>query len=817
MSHLEDSIRKRQLSVVYASGFRQRFLRGMVTHDLVQRGLDFDSAYAVANTIRDRLANRDEVETVELRDLIQQELEKLYGPELSPALRDPARPAPTIRVNYRDQEQPFSRGLLARSIEAAGVDLDRAYGIVTELEAQLRSERTASLPSSEIVRRVGELIERLEGTDAARRYRMVRRLHHLSKPLILYIGGATGTGKSTLALELAPLLRIQRVNATDTIRQVMRMVFTRSILPALHSSSFEAADPREPGTQDEVPGSLHDPEYAQLLIDTFEEQATRVCVGVRAVVDRALAENTSVLIEGVHLHPAIVPFPDLDGLAYQVPLFLSTLNEETHRARFLARARTTGRRAERYLENFDAIRFLHDHLLQQIEAHERPLLDTSASEPNAGQTLRVVTGILERQAPFLASDDLEEPSASAPTLLVVIDGLADRPTADLGGRTPLQAARTPTFDRLAREGRSGLAEVAGPGGIADTAAGTLALLGQSPLSLHRGPAEAIGAGFELTGDDIALRGNLATVDDAGIILDRRAGRIREGTEELVSAIDGMTLPGEFADVTVRVKPGSEHRVAVMVRGNGLSPDIRGSDPGEGVAGPPLTPRPLDRADDSAVYTAKALALFEQGARAVLAAHPLNRARMAADLPPANAILTRGPGRIHRLLPLEEGGVPLRITCIGGDQTVLGLARMLGASTISSPEMTANLDSNVDAKFTAAEDALHHNNLVLIHLKGADIAAHDRRPDLKVQYLERVDGSLGRLLDAYNGPLRVVIASDHATLSENGQHASDPVPVVIWGEGVESDTVETYDEESATRGALQTFPMQRLLTLLFRLS
>ena len=812
----EESTRKKQLLVVCSAGIRQRFLRGMVTHDLVQRGLDFDSAYAVAKTIRDRLADREEVSTSELRDLIQEELEKLLGSDLSAALRDPARPAMDISVINRDQEQPFSRGLLARSIEAAGVGLDRAYRVVTELDAELRAEKVESLVSAEIVRRVVELLERLEGKEAARRYRMLRRVHKLSRPLVIYIGGATGTGKSTLALELAPLLRIHRVSATDTIRQVMRMVFTPSILPALHSSSFEAAEPHEPGTIDEL--SFHDPEYAQRLIETFEEQATRVCVGVRAVVERALAENMSILVEGVHLLPDVVPFADLRGLAYQVPLYLATLKEETHRARFLARARTSGRLAERYLENFDSIRFLHDYILQQIEAHERPLLDTSTAAPTVGQTLRLVTGILEREAPFLASGDLEEGPASGPVLLLIIDGLADRPVRALAGRTPLQAAETPTFDRLASEGRSGLGDVVAEGVVGDTAAGTLALLGQSPLSVSRGPVEAAGAGFVLAPEDVALRANLATIDEKGIVLDRRAGRIREGTEELARAIDKLALPGEFSGVTVRVKPATEHRLAIVLRGNGLSPAIHGSDPGEGATpGAPLVPRPMDVADEKAAFTAAALECFEEQARKVLADHPVNQEREKHNLPLANSIITRGAGRIHALLPLEVGGVPLKVSCVGGDRTILGLARMVGAGTCTTEKMTANLDTDLEAKFAAAEEALGKSNLVMLHVKGADIAAHDRRPDLKAQFLEKVDAALAGLLESHEGPLRLVVASDHATLSESGQHAADPVPVMIWGNGVEADDVEAFDEQSASGGSLQRFPLQRLLGQLFQLS
>ena len=131
-------------------------------------------------------------------------------------------------------------------------------------------------------------------------------------------------------------------------------------------------------------------------------------------------------------------------------------------------------------------------------------------------------------------------------------------------------------------------------------------------------------------------------------------------------------------------------------------------------------------------------------------------------------------------------------------------------------MTANLDTDLELKFKRAQQALDSKDLVILHLKGADIAAHDRRPDLKLAYLEAVDKQLGILLDGRDGPLRVAVSGDHATLSESGQHAADPLPVVIWGDGLKADQVETYTESSVAGGRLGRFPLQTLLSRLFDL-
>lgn len=809
--------RRKPLTVVCPKGIRQRFLRGMITHDLVQRGFEFDDAYVAADAVRDHLAERDEVTTTEIRDLLQEHLEKTFGDDSQQALPEPAPSAAQRFVTKDGQRQPFSRGLLARSISAAGLDLDRAYRLVGELEQELDAEEVTVVPSQEIARRIGELLERFQGIEAAQRYRLVRRIQRLPRPLVIYLGGASGTGKSTLSLELAPLLRIYRVTATDTIRQMMRMVFSPSILPAIHSSSFEAAP--SIGQESIETESLHDPDFVERLTGTFEDQSARVQVGVRAVVERAIAENMSILVEGVHLYPPLVPFPDLEGVVYQVPLMLATTEFETHRGRFLARTRLSGRRSERYLENFGAIRVVHDFLLQQAEAHEVPLLDNTLGGPPVIRSMRLVTSLLRNRLPSLAQPTLKEQRATYPALLLIIDGLADRAVRALGGRTPLQAAATTTLDRLAKEGQCGLADPVAPGVVPDTAAGSLALFGQSPQTLKRGPVEALGAGIELTAGDVALRGNLATVDDEGRVVDRRAGRIRDESVKLAKALDRLPLPGGLdREVEVRVRPATEHRLAIVLRGKDLSSAIEGSDPGDGAPpGLPLTPRPLDPHNERAVETARILALFEQRARKVLKKHRVNRERRDQDLPPANLVLTRGAGHIHRLIPLEEAGIPLRLTCISGDRTVLGLASWLGAVTVSDSGMTANLDTDLDAKFEAARKVLKRDDLVIVHVKGADIAAHDQRPDLKVAFLEKLDGALEKFLKKVSRKLRVAVASDHATLSESGQHAADPLPVLIWGQGIEADQVETFDEQSAAAGELQRFPLQLLLGRLFELS
>ncbi len=804
----DGSSRARSTTVVRdRRGGTHPFLRGMVTHDLVQRGVPFDDAYAVARSLKDRLADRGEIESSELDEMVDAEVARVLGAELAAGLPSTAAPSeePLI-VDRHGEERPFSRGLLARSLQAAGVHGDRSYRLAIEVQSELQGEGVQRVDHSELGRRVGDVLDEREGHGTAARYRIGRRLDALPRPLVIYVSGASGTGKSSLALELAPLMRIYQVNATDSIRQVMRMVFSAAILPGIHRSSFDAGAL-----------GLSSGNERQQAISHFEEQATRVCVGVRAVVERALAENISILVEGTHLLPGLVPFSDLDGGAYQLMLVLSTLDEDIHRSRFVHRGRVSNRSTEHYLANFSAIRVVQDHLLDRAETAEIPILDTSNEGSVLHRAMRQLTGEIEQKIPWIAGS--EEITPAWPVLYLVIDGMADQPVRALGGRTPLQAASTPVLDRLAREGVCGIADPIAPGVVPDTAAGSLALLGQSPMALARGPVEALGAGIRLQPGDIALRANFATLDEEGRVIDRRAGRIREGAPDLVAALQEIRLPADpEGEVEVLVGSSTEHRVALILRGDGLSPSVTGSDPGDAaLLGPPLVPTPIDPEDVAAIRTARLLALVEKQARRILQAHAINRDRAERGLHEANVLLTRGAGRIHPLEAPAPRGRPLEFASISGDRTMPGLVGWMGGDTIREPGMTANLDSDVDRKFRRARKILSQYDFVVVHVKGADIAAHDRRPESKVEFLERVDAALGETLKRHPQPLRVVVAADHATLSESGQHSADPVPVLIWGEGVEADSVEVFDEVAAAAGRLERGPLQLLLGRAFESS
>ena len=397
-----------------------------------------------------------------------------------------------------------------------------------------------------------------------------------------------------------------------------------------------------------------------------------------------------------------------------------------------------------------------------------------------------------------------------PRLLLIIDGMGDRPINELGGKTPLQAANLPVLDQLAKEGQCGIADPVKPGIVATTVLGTLAILGYDPLNncVARGVVEALGCGMEIKPGDVAFRGNWATLDEKGKIIDRRAGRIREGTKELSTSLCGVKI----GDVCVNVGAGTEHRVAVVIRGAGLKDCISGSDPGDRFSSgiKPRHAAPLKKNDKKSLRTAKYLHLFELAARKILAFHPVNLERKSERLLPANSILTREPGQIHAFPILKRpSGLGLSGICVTGDDTILGIAKVTGMDVCKTPEMTANLDTDLNKKFEITAKLLKKYGVVVLHIKGCDIAAHNRDAEKKKDFLEKIDAELGRFLGKWPGKLRLCVTADHTTWSEEGVHTDDPVPVLLHGRGIRADSIKEFNEIQALKGQLGRFRMYKL--------
>jgi 2-phosphoglycerate kinase len=277
---------------------------------------------------------------------------------------------------------PYSKGLLARALMATGVSAVRAYELALRVEADLSASgaRTVDLDRLEDLAR--DVLGDDEGEQVVRRLRSYDDLRRLDVPLILLVGGATGTGKSTVATEVAYRLGITRVTSTDFIRQTMRAFFSEEFMPSIHHSSFEA-----------VPAGAD--ESADPILDGFLEQTRNVLVGLRAVLDRSLQEGWSIVLEGVHLVPGLLP--PIEG-ALVVHCVLEIEEPEAHAAHFWVRDATTDglRPVQRYLDALDDIRVVQTAIVERARRVGVPVVENSNIERTVGRVMELVLSSVER-------------------------------------------------------------------------------------------------------------------------------------------------------------------------------------------------------------------------------------------------------------------------------------------------------------------------------------------------------------------------------------------------------------------------------------
>ncbi|CAN5305999.1 hypothetical protein BH18ACT12_BH18ACT12_09240 [soil metagenome] len=259
-------------------------------------------------------------------------------------------------------DQPYSKGLMARALVAVGVPLGRAYELAKRLDQDLVERGEQSTDLERVEELAVEVLGEIEGSESVRRLRRFRELHELDLPVIVLVGGATGTGKSTVATEAAYRLGITRVTSTDFVRQTMRAFFSQEFMPSIHYSSFEAA------------AGLREPEQAEdPVLAGFLEQTRNVMVGVRASIERALEEGWSMVLEGVHLVPGMVP--RIEG-ALVVQCVLAIDDEDEHSTHFLVRdAGLDGSRPHaKYIERLDDIRRIQEHIVKRARRHHVPVI-----------------------------------------------------------------------------------------------------------------------------------------------------------------------------------------------------------------------------------------------------------------------------------------------------------------------------------------------------------------------------------------------------------------------------------------------------------
>jgi 2,3-bisphosphoglycerate-independent phosphoglycerate mutase len=380
--------------------------------------------------------------------------------------------------------------------------------------------------------------------------------------------------------------------------------------------------------------------------------------------------------------------------------------------------------------------------------------------------------------------DLQQP-ATTKIVLLVADGLGGLPRTP-NGKTELETAKTPNLDALARDGVCGLSTPVLPGITPGSGPGHLGLFGYDPLKyrIGRGILEALGINFQVGTKDVAVRGNFCTVDAAGKITDRRAGRpSTERCVEMCRALQEVRVPG----METFVEPVREHRFVVVFRGEGLGDHVNDTDPQQlGVL-----PLLAGGADADSMKTAEAANAFINQA-----------ARVLNDKAPTNMVTLRGFARYPKIATMQEV-YGLRAAAIAVYPMYKGLARLVGMDVIDA-------GATISTQMDALKRQWNDYDFFFIHFKYTDSTGEDGNFDAKVEMIEKLDAEVPKIR-ALN-PDVLIVTGDHSTPSKLRSHSWHPVPTLLWASTCRTDAVSEFGEAQCLRGGLDQFPAMYLMPL-----
>ena len=370
-------------------------------------------------------------------------------------------------------------------------------------------------------------------------------------------------------------------------------------------------------------------------------------------------------------------------------------------------------------------------------------------------------------------------------VLIVFDGLGGLPDEETG-KTELETAHTPYLDRLALNGICGLSDPVSPGITPGSGPGHLALFGYDPLqyTIGRGVMEALGIDFKLQKHDVAARGNFCTIDEKGLITDRRAGRIStEKNAELCALLSNINLD----DVKVFVETVKEHRFAMVLRGENLSDKVSETDPQ--MTG--VEPSPSVAETDGAKRTAELINKFSIAAKQVLSGHN-----------PANMVLLRGLSMLPHLDTMDEV-YKLSPAAIARYPMYKGLARLLGMEIY-------DVEGDIEEELDTLRQCYDTHDFFFIHIKGTDSAGEDGNFKRKVDTIQKADAVLSGLEDLH--PDVIVVTGDHSTPALLKGHSWHPVPCLIRSRYCRPDKVTEFSEFACSSGSLGRFSALNIMPI-----
>ena len=398
---------------------------------------------------------------------------------------------------------------------------------------------------------------------------------------------------------------------------------------------------------------------------------------------------------------------------------------------------------------------------------------------------------------------------------VLLDGVGDLPHPDLDGKTPLEAATTPNLDKLAKNGAQGEVISVGKGIAPESDIAVFNMLGykfQHDDYVGRGVIEAIGVGTDFRDGDLALRGNFATLNNDGIIIDRRAGRKieREDANEIAKEIE-QKIKFSVPNTSAVVAPTIGHRVTVRIRceGESLSSEITNTDPaysrvaGMGIAKAVTDFMKIERClplkeSSSSSLTAKLVNEFTEQSLEIMRNSEVNKKRKEGGKKLLNSILLRDAGNRYPIVtPINELH-SMNFSCIVDMPVELGISQVLKMKGFEAGGLT-----DYEEKAKIAAKAMETENAIYVHLKGPDEFGHDGDAIGKMKNIEEIDKRFfGTLLESIDTKkVSVIVSADHSTPCINKGHSDDPVPLLVSGDSIKKDETTRVTEAEAKKGSI----------------
>lgn len=384
-------------------------------------------------------------------------------------------------------------------------------------------------------------------------------------------------------------------------------------------------------------------------------------------------------------------------------------------------------------------------------------------------------------------------------LIILGDGMADWQEEQLGGKTLLQYADTPAFDRLAREGRCGMLQTVADGFHPGSEVANSSILGYDQHLVYegRGPLEAASIGVELEEGDLAMRCNIVCLE-GDLLKNHSCGRLE--TEEADVLI--KYLNEHLASERVHFYTGVQYRHLLVIKGGDKRLQCT---PPHDVPLQPWRQHMLKAECPEAEETAALLTDLVLRSQELLASHPLNLQRVANGQDPANCIWPWGGGYRPRMIPLTTTYPQIKAgSVITAVDLIRGIGHYAGLRVINVEGATGLFDTNFEGKAQAALEALRTDDFVYLHVEASDEAGHDGSIPLKLQTITDLDHRLVapilQELDRWDEPVAVALLPDHPTPCRLRTHTAEPIPFCIWHRGMEPDGVQVFDEQAAQQGA-----------------